>query len=334
MADSDSFTIWHRHGSSIFIGLLSIVTAVLITLSIAIHDREPAADIIGHLAEMFSTALIATLFFSLHDVRETLAASIGTLLVDGHIVHSLSQHARDTLATNIVLEDTPAAKIITESLLGAVRASHAEIFGSPHLHNYAPTIVLSDVPDRPDLVRRDFRCTYVINTDHLKHGRCRFRYRFRHEVSDPSGVLSRDKILTQFEARIGDQVFTIKDIEETTERHAGGLTTTVLSMQRDLDIVGQTSVSVSYDGLGSRFDPNEIMVVRFPTRGYRVTLWYTEGNVYDVAWFRPISSSLSNRRADDKVVRMRNGVTAYTDDWLLPGNGVVLYWFSVRGETQ
>jgi hypothetical protein len=65
----------------------------------------------------------------------------------------------------------------------------------------------------------------------------------------------------------------------------------------------------------------------YPTKGYRVTLLHREDAIYDVAWFKTWTATTPGFPGREQVILMQNGITAYTDDWFMPGHGVVLYWF-------
>src|SRR5438105_1081834 len=96
---------WRKHGSVVFGAVLLVATAILISFAIALHGQEPYAGVVSHLAAMFLAAFVATVFFSLRDVRESLAASVSSLLLDGDVVNHLSGGARRALARRILIAE-------------------------------------------------------------------------------------------------------------------------------------------------------------------------------------------------------------------------------------
>ena len=309
-----------------FGAVLLLVTASLISVAIAMHGQEPYAGIVSHLAAMFLAAFVATVFFSLRDVRESLAASVSNLLLDGDVVNHLSGGARRALARRILLaEITGEAESLPDTLYDHARKVELHLFAVPHLINYTPTVILADFEGEPELLKHSFRCTYTVSTRHLPNGRGIYSLRFRHEFSDPSGVVGKTA-LQGFEARVGDTLFTSADIT-VSERQSGGLGVTLLSLDRDIEVVGEAAVIISYEGIVSRRDPTEIFYAWYPTKGFRVTLLHSKVSAFDCAWFKSWTTVARDFPGREQVVLMPNGITAYTDEWLMPGHGVVLYWF-------
>ncbi|MGE3651564.1 MAG: hypothetical protein AB7G10_24755 [Reyranellaceae bacterium] len=200
-----------------------------------------------------------------------------------------------------------------------------------HIHNYSPTISLEDDPTTPGIIRRHYQCTYSVSARHLRGNKGTYHLRLRQELSDPHGKLGENP-LKQCEIRAGSHRWGLADIK-VEQRRSGGTTVTLLSLDRDIDVVGEMAVSISEEARASVADPTEIIYAWYPTHGFRATILYRAGMAYDVAWLKSWTGLTGDFPGREQVIEMPTGITAYTDEWVLPGNGVILYWFPTDNQT-
>lgn len=102
----------------------------------------------------------------------------------------------------------------------------------------------------------------------------------------------------------------------------------MIVLDRDIEVNTEVPVTVSLESVSDKNDPTEICYAWYPTKGFRVTLLYRPDVLYDVAWFTNWTGPATDFPSRAQFILMPTGVTAYTDEWMMPGNGVILYWFS------
>ena len=317
-------SFWRDHASAFFAASILLVSLLLVLLSVWL--QEPFASFLSHLAAMTFAAFVAATFFNFNDVQDVVSSSISRLLIEGDIVRHFSSTKRRQLQRRALATDLQEhIESLPDALYEHTDAVQRHALTVAHVLNYSPTISLADIPNRPGLLRRHYRCTYTVSTRHLKGGKGVFPLRLRHELTDPTGHLD-PALLKAFEIHVGGTTYGISDAK-ITQRQSGGTKVTLISFDKDIEVVGEATVSISSEAVSSTIDPTEILFAWYPTKGFRVTLLYREDMTYDVAWFRAWTTGAADYPGREQVVLMPTGITAYTDEWLLPGHGVILYWF-------
>jgi hypothetical protein len=319
---------FRRHGSVTFAAGLTLLSFLLILESLRLAN-DPAhvflSTLLEHLAAMGVAAVVATVIFAFHDVQESFAATITELLVRGDIARHLSVDARALLRRNFLLESlTPRPAILPISLVERMEAIESFVFTIPHVYNYAVTVTVARDPTRPELLRRSLRCNYTVDARHLKDGRTIFPLRFQQELTDPRHD-HRDPIIN-FSLTIDKQTFTREDVQLIPPT-PGGPPVYRLLFAADVPVMGEADVSIIEDTILATTDPTEILYARYPTKGFRASLFFTPELTYDAVWFRSATEVEWRPPGRGEAVTHLNGIEVFTNDWLLPGHGVVLFWF-------
>ena len=319
---------FRRHGSVTFAAGLTLVSFFLILESIKLAN-DPAhaflSMLLEHLAAMGIAAVVATVIFAFHDVQESFATTVSELLVRGDIARHLSAPARATLRRSFLLESlSPRPAALTSSLIERIEAIESFVFTIPHVYNYAVTVTVAHDAARPELLRRSLRCNYTVDARHLTGERTIFPLRFQQELSDPRHDQS-DPIIN-FALKIGDRTFTREDVQLIPPA-AGGVPVYRLVFAADVPVVGEVDVSIIEDTILTTTDPTEILYARYPTKGFRASLFFTPDLTYDAVWFRSATEVEWRPPGRGEAVTHLNGIEVSTNDWLLPGHGVVLFWF-------
>ena len=319
-------SFWVEH-ASVFFGM-SILALSLIALiaSILLGGLGFLPTFLSHMAAVGIAAFVATVFFSFSDVRDQIAGAMSRMFMDGDVVRHLSPTYRREFRRRTILQDLDAkVAFLPESILERLEAISSYCLEAPHIYNHVSTVSLTDLPDRPSVLLRDCRTSYVISCRHLKGGHTLYPLRFRQEITDPSNQMGTD-ILRNLEVRIGDLRLGVPDAT-ITQRQSGGTTVTLVTLERDVELGPETHVTETIETFSSQSDPTEITYAQYPTKAFRSTLLYKDGMTYDVAWFKAWTRFLGDFPGREQVELMPRGITAYTQEWLLPGHGAILYWF-------
>jgi len=315
----DKRSFFKAHASVLFTFGTLCLSLVFLVASILLAEYRFWGSLLEHLAAMGIAAFVAAIFFSFRDVREVLAGSISVLLLDGDVARYLGATQRSSLRKRLLLESLQLpVKTPPEGMIEFLDRVAAECVTTPYLTDFHVTVVLSDAEQYPGFIRRHYRCHYLVNAH--KDGAL-YPLRVRHEIVDPSGQLTAEDVLKQFEVRVGEETFGIKHAN-VAHGLSGGTPVKVVSFERDIPVSVGTNVSISLDALCDRRATTEAIRILAPTKGCEATLSYKEGIMYDVAWFRP---------GQHRAQTTPNSITAYTHEWLLPGHGLVLCAEDVAG---
>ena len=150
--------------------------------------------------------------------------------------------------------------------------------------------------------------------------------RVRLEYNESSGRLAACGALKEFHLEAGGKIIDTKDVT-VAQRQSGGITVTLVSYDADIKVDGEAAVRLSVKALFDSTDPPQIVYAPYPTKGFRATLQFKEGMTYDAAWFRSGTDTAKDFPGREQLETLPNGIAASTDGWLLPGNGVALFWF-------
>jgi hypothetical protein len=322
---------WRAHGSITFTFAVLVASLISLLLSAAVRVSHPfTALLLDHLAAMGIAAFVAAVFLSFRDVKEILSKSISALIIDGGFAAHLGTEEQTKLQRLLLLRSLQnQVRELPESLTAHLDSVTAHCIRTPYLENFNVTVVLTDAEDLPGVLHQHFRSTYTVNCRHLKGGRGIFQVLFRHEYNDTSGRLAPGGALKLFHLEVGPRVFDAKDVT-VTERQSGGTKVTLVSFSADVEVNGEASVRLCTEALFDMADPTQIVYASYPTKGFRASLQFKEGMTYDAAWFKSSTDVARDFPGREQLETLPNGIAAYTDGWLLPGNGVALFWFKAQ----
>lgn len=317
-------SVWAQYGAAILMGSLVLVSVLLLVASMTFLSGF-LSSFSSALASVGLIGFIAILFFNLPGVRSSIAGAVSTLFLEGEVIDHFSSKARHNLSRRILATDLlKEISSLEESLAEHLETVSISVLALPHVHNYNVTVNLSDVDGHPNLISRHTTIDYVVSCRHLRDGRVSFPLRIRHELSDPRRRLEQD-IVQDFELQVGNSSFGRDDLSITHEERAG-THVTLVGFDTNVDVVGEVHVKAVLQVLSDRNDPTEIVYAAYPTKGMRTYLIYKEGLCWDVAWFKFWDKTESGFPLGETQVNPR-GVMTHTQEWLLPGDGVIMYWF-------
>lgn len=319
---------WRIHASIIFTLAITIFSLICLVSSIQFGAQHPfTATLLEHLAAMGIAASVAAVFFNFRDVQEILSASISGLLIDGDFIAHLGAKEQTKLRMLLLLRSLEGkVQELPASLTAHLECVVRHGLSVPHLNNFSATTILTDVQGQPGVLHQHYRCNYSVDCHHLKGGKGSYQLRIRQDYTDPSGRLSPSVALEQFHLRVGAQTFGAKDVS-VNQRPSGGVTVTSVAFEKDFEVEGEVSVAYSVQALCDTNDPGFIIYAWYPTKGFRASLQYKEGMTYDAAWFKSWTEVAKDFPGREQMEVYPNGISAYTDEWLMPGHGVMLSWF-------
>lgn len=324
-------SLFKNQGSRLFLWgvLLAGVVLLLIAELWVKSANEPYYGILSHLASMVLAAFVAATMFAFRDVREMFSAALSTLLIDGEVVHHLSADRRRGLRDRLLLEDLrPRIQQLQPELRDHLESVQRTCMSTPHRHNFSATVTLEDDPENPELLKAHNLETYKVSARHCEDGKATFRLLVQAEQSNTSGDISEEMGLGKFCVAVGDQEFG-RNAARVERTKSGGLDIIKISFDREIEVDKEVSIRVEYETMCSKNDPTEIRGVRYPTIGFRCSLFYKAGLVYDAAWFKTLAKGPDTKDlwGRDDIEITPTGVSATSNQWLIPGDGVVLYWF-------
>lgn len=323
-------SVWKGQSARVFVGfvLLASVSLFFFAEKLGSEEHPTIYGVLSHLAAMLLAAFVAAVFFSFREIRELLAASLSTLLLDGEISKQFSPGHRADLRRKLLFENlSDRVGFLEPQVLDRLEAVEEQSLVLPHHHGFASTVTLTDIPDYPDLLYHHVLTSYRVSCRHLKNSKGLYRLLVGAEISNPTAALDTD-VLRKFHIRAGSESFAASDATVTKTRSAG-LDIIHVSFDREIEVEKELDVLIEVESVSSRSDPAEIRFIRYPTYGFRYTLVYRDDLSYDVAWFRArVPAHLSAQVAAREEVELTpKGITAYTHQWLFPGDGAVLFWF-------
>jgi hypothetical protein len=161
---------FERHKSALLILCLFVLGLLFAVLGI--WAEAGLSNFFGKfLVELSITLLvgcIAALFLSLRDVREQLAAVLGTLFSEGKIAGLLSITARELLSKELVQTRLGTGIVsIDEELLGGLNQLIDECLRSVHLRNFSIALSIQPHPTNPAFHAQQTAITFRIDISHL-----------------------------------------------------------------------------------------------------------------------------------------------------------------------
>jgi hypothetical protein len=150
----------------------------------------------------------------------------------------------------------------------------------------------------------------------------KFPYKVTYGIDLPFGIeMTDEEFLQEFKLKIGSTEFTQAKI--TREQHAE-VRSVKFEFEAEFDLTAETTgVEVKYSAARLKSDNVSIWRARYPTCGFQTSVYYTTDFDYSGKWFASVGSKSASGFAS-----LYNGFTATRDDWVLPGEGIAIYWMS------
>jgi hypothetical protein len=326
------------HKSAFLIFALFVVGFVFVIVGIFVEEGEGRyAQFLGKLLIELSIASfvggIATLFLSLPDVRHQLTSVLATLFSEGKIAGLLSVTARESLNKELLQQrlGTEVARI-DEDLFGRLIDLNDESLKCVHLHDYHLVTSFGTHPNNPAFLYQRAVITFRINISHLLSHADRpvkFPFKVSYEIDLPLGTIMSDKeFLFEFKLKVGDMEFTEAKIER---KENGEVRALRFEFEKEFGLNAEdTGVEVTYRAARLKSDNVSIWRARYPTRGFQTSVYYTNDFDYNCKWF----TSVRAKSAAGMFASLDNGITATRDDWVLPGEGIAIYWTPKQDATS
>ncbi len=336
MSNSAKRSSWFRaHASAVFIGsLLSVSLFLLFSGQYLQGQTSDLAKIGGSILVQLSgaalAACVATAFLGFSDVRTQLAEVLGRLFFDGKIVGLLASETQETIRKEILASRSDGKVLLLEpSLLRHLTELTDLCLSAVHVQNYNIRDRILDHPNaNPSLYMKESSLSLRIGAHHLSQIKTVLSYPLIYEVALTPGLeLADEDFLLGFEARLGEEIIGAdSDCIKIIRTRRAGLDTIRLDFEKELAIDGEMDIVVNYKVALLRDDNMQIYLARFPTRGFNVDLTFRDDHTYSGAWVKsrdPLQRDLPGR---GEVREATNGLSAITNDWVLPGEGVCVMW--------
>jgi hypothetical protein len=332
-----SWIAGHKSAFLIFgLFLGGIVLAIVGTLLEAYFRPSEAFDLrplLGKVVIELSLALIvggiAAVFLSLEEVVKLLSSTLAELFTQGEIAGLLSPTARETLMQKLVQERLgTGVKQIESGLYKDVIKLSDECLKSIHLRDFYVTTDFEPHPQNENFLSQQTTITFRVHIAHLRfEPHVSFPYRYSYRVTVPLEIadcLPDADFLLNFSLTVAGKEFTERQLTRQTK---DGMCTIKFQFERIFDLItDETDVSLNYKAAALKDDTSSISRVRYPTRGFAKTIHYTDDFDYDCAWFGTIGQEIGADVRECKTERIPRGLTTRRFDWLLPGEGVALFW--------
>ena len=322
-----------QHASALFLAALVVIGIVLMVAGYELS--EPTATqrgAAGSILMQFAGALIAVsltaFLFNLPDLRNYLARTIADLFSRGDVVAILSEPTQGVLRRRLVLELAgETVESYEPTLMSELELLSQLSLRAPYATNHTNEIRVTASPDVAGLFVESSVASYRLHTHHLRLDHYPFTMRYSHEVAFPRDIApAKDKWIESFSFRAGDKQFGRSDLDVTVE-DLGELRVFRADFSHQIDVREFIDVCCEAKLLCTERDPLLIVSARYPTQGMRVSLTFDSERLYDCAWFRrcEVEQKVPSR---DILDSRPDGITVSTNNWILPGEGVVLYYYT------
>jgi hypothetical protein len=324
---SKSLSWYGQHKSAVLIFALFIIGFVLVILGILVEAGHAQYEqFLGKLLVELSIASfvggIATLFLSLPDVRHQLTSVLATLFSEGEIAGLLSVTARQLLNKKLLRYRLGSeVSKIDEDLFGGLTDLTDECLRSVHLQDYHLVTSFKPHPTDPALLYQRNVINFRINIAHLLSETPRpvkFPFKVGYEIDLPLGTTISDKdFLPEFKLRVGEVVYTEAKIITIED---GEVRAIRFEFDAEFELnCENTAVELKYRAAQLKSDNISSWRARYPTRGLQTSISYSNDFEYGCKWFTSIG-------AEGTFALLDTGITATRDDWILPNEGVVIFW--------
>jgi hypothetical protein len=332
MAKNDKGQNWYaQHKSAVLIFSLFFVGLILVIIGISVEGEYKR--FFGKLLIELSIASfvggIATLFLSLPDVRHQLSAVLATLFSEGKIAGLLSPTARELLTKELVQQrlGTDVARI-DERLFNRLTDLGDQCLKNVHLENFSLDKSFGPHPKNRAFLYESAVITFRIKVGHLlsesSHS-IKFPYKMIYKIDVPlSTVMSDDDFLLEFRLKVGNSQFNDAQVSRDERDEVCALK---FEFEKEFDLaVDDTAVELAYKAARLKSDNASIWRARYPTCGFRTSVYYTDDFEYTCKWFTSLGPKNSDPLRGGTCTPIRAGLTAARDDWVLPGEGIAVVW--------
>jgi hypothetical protein len=321
-----------NHASPVFVFGLCVVSVILLMIGWSLSGtKHPVWSTLGIVLMQLSgsalAAAIATLFFSLQDVQSQIASTAAMLIANGEMLDNLSESARDRLDEQLAIRKAHnLANKVDPTLFGVLNRVRESAIVSYHLYNFYQEITISADDSHPGLEVRRYVRRYRVKGSHLAANEPIFPFRARFEVVLPDGVmLSNHEILREFEVHVGEQVLDRSHAEIKREK-SGTTPVATITCTADFDCRRDIDLNLVATTVGVAPANTEVFIARYPTCGFQFTIRHGDDFIYDCAWFKNWGPQPSYQDGREKHQMVPNGISAFTNDWVLPGEGIAISW--------
>jgi hypothetical protein len=327
---------WTRkHGSAIMVFIL-VLSGVLFSFfgNSLSNSTITFVKILGiffiQLGTTLIVAAVATLFFNLRDIKESMVRMASQLLANSEVIPFLSKEAKDRLEESIVFDRLKSTvSRLQPDLYNVVTLIRDKYLNTFHLQNFHEEVFVSPHPSNPAFVHRESTRTFKVIPYYLANSQRTFSLCYNLEIGVPKDIpISEEEFLINFEVRAGDNLFGLADavVKEST---SGSLGVMRMHFNRPVEVKESLAVRISSRCLGWADDNVDIFRVRYPTNGFTVAYRYLESLQYDASWFKLFKAITPEAgfKLDKADIHPHScGITAVTQDWVLPGEGVAISW--------
>jgi hypothetical protein len=343
MANNDKGKSWYaQHKSAVLIFALFVIGFVLVIVGVGIEAIQGEykrffGKLLIELAIASFVGGIATLFLSLPDVRHQLSSVLATLFSEGKIAGLLSVTARELLNKELLQQrlGTDVAKI-DDHLFDRLTDLTDECLKNVHLDGYHLEKSFGPHPKNPAFLYESAAITFRIKISHLLSHPARpvkFPYKVTYQIDVPlSTSMSDDDFLLEFRLKVGDSVFTEAKI---SRKENGEVSALKFEFEKEFDLtVEDTGVELRYKAARLKSDNASIWRARYPTRRFQTSVYYTNAFDYTCMWFTSVRAKTVDPLLGGTSTSIHAGITATRDDWVLPGEGIAVYWTPKQDATM
>lgn len=328
-----------NHSSAILLvgtcllGVTSFITGFMLGLSADQAQRTMGTFMLQLGGSMIAVALTA-LFFNLPDMKEYLSQSIFALFASGTGVKLLSEETREALSASLMLERLGKCVTTYEpTLMRHISTIQTRVLQSPYVTNYHYAVTIYDHTKYADIVMNHTVLSYRMHVHHLADGRRTIPLRYFQECILPKGTVTKpEEWIVSFKLEFGPHLFTNTDLELSMSDINDSILVRAVFV-KNVELTQDTDMSLNVQSLNDRNDPVELVYARYPSQGFQISMTYSELYVYDCAWFLQCDNSQDNPPTG-RVDHVNNGIHAKTNEWVMPGEGVMIYYAPKRNVVQ
>jgi len=324
-----------EHLSVIFIGVLIALGLVGVVLGFIWTQVPPPApgvipwqQPIGGFLSLFCGSLLAigltAVFISLPDLQNHLSGTIAKVLSGDAALTILSADTKQKLYRSLISDRVArSVKCVEPTLTAHVSDRSDAIFSSVYVSNFHSDTTLTPVNGKPGLILYKTYMAYRLHAQHLIQGKdVELVYEQIINYSDPYPI-AKEEWLREFEIKAGTSVWKKEDMKITLIDLGKSAHTLRADFAKTIHVDSEVDVKIVAEFVTTTADPLDITRARYPSQGLHASLTFNEEYSYDCAWFKLSPPPyVSHDNVNTQI--NPNGIKTFTNDWLLPGEGVLL----------
>lgn len=320
---------WYRkHNSAIFIFALILISIIFLFTGLNIEkSNNSSIKMVGIVFVQLSgtslAAAIGSIFLQMRDIREYFSYFFVDMLSTGDFVERLTNDAKKKYMKRIILAiNSDKIKFIEKDLFDVLSSIVDHSLTGSIYYNYNYICTIRDIEGEDDFVECNDSMTYKVKNYHLKTLKYEVKHQF--EVLIRNGE-KKDKYIDKFDIRIGYESFN-KDsliIEDIPSKD--NITRKLVTFSREIDIENEIDIACSFTYLKDKCDNVIALYTRYASLGFSVTVIYNKEYDYHTAWYtnwNPCNNMMPESYLEK--VFPTGGIKTATNDWLLPGEGVII----------